>query len=665
MPKVSLNTIGSRYGSIDALNDNFDAIEAAIENTLSLDGTSPNAMTADLDLNSNDLLNVGTTNTQTLYINGVEVEPSTGVSAGSAFQTYSFTATAGQTTFSVSPATPLVSSLLVSVNGLELPPADVTVSTTNVVIPACTLGDEVVIRRFTKEPTIYPTAATQDFQQAGAGAQIRTVQSKLRDVVSVKDFGAVGDGVTDDTAAIQTALNYAENGGKVVLFPAGVYIVSSALTVTNDSDGGITLEGESTSDYLFSSGSVLKYTGGAGTMLTFDGTASPIFCKLKNLTFLGNASADAGVKLNRGWFFNVEGCVFYDWTKGGASALSLTYSSGIFVGVVTVRDCVFSNCNVGIFWEKIDVNVIRVENCQFSSGSTGILQGASGVACSSRNVNITSCMFDGVRDYAIYSWGGAQNWNIIGNYFEQNNASVNTPRVLLNAQGASPRNCSVTIIGNTFSKQLAAASANLVYLNDVDGVVIENNWSAYGDSADRYSVEMASCINKRVMQFSAPSGSTPYPIKDGSFIHTTGSVERMAGGMFIQSAINFPATQSASTDPNALDDYEEGTWTPTNGYVSFTSATGTYVKVGQMVTATFKVTFPVNAQGNQAEILGIPFNRNDGAVTISYSDYGSAFYARMLFTTGAALYNLAGAALTNANFSGKVVEGTMVYRANA
>ena len=43
------------------------------------------------------------------------------------------------------------------------------------------------------------------FLQAGTGAVERSVQSKLRDVVSVKDFGAVGDGVTDDTAAFVAA----------------------------------------------------------------------------------------------------------------------------------------------------------------------------------------------------------------------------------------------------------------------------------------------------------------------------------------------------------------------------------------------------------------------------------------------------------------------------
>jgi len=59
-----------------------------------------------------------------------------------------------------------------------------------------------------------------NFLQAGTGAVTRTVQAKLRDVVSVKDFGAVGDGVADDTAAIQAALN---NGGDIYI-PDGTYV---------------------------------------------------------------------------------------------------------------------------------------------------------------------------------------------------------------------------------------------------------------------------------------------------------------------------------------------------------------------------------------------------------------------------------------------------------
>ena len=64
------------------------------------------------------------------------------------------------------------------------------------------------------------------FLQAGTSAVARTVDSKLKDTVSVKDFGAVGDGVADDTAAIQAALNT----GKRVFIPSGTYLCNVVAT---------------------------------------------------------------------------------------------------------------------------------------------------------------------------------------------------------------------------------------------------------------------------------------------------------------------------------------------------------------------------------------------------------------------------------------------------
>jgi hypothetical protein len=58
LAKVVLNTIGSRYGSIDALNANFTAIEEAFENTLSRDGEGPNALEANLDAGSFRIINL-------------------------------------------------------------------------------------------------------------------------------------------------------------------------------------------------------------------------------------------------------------------------------------------------------------------------------------------------------------------------------------------------------------------------------------------------------------------------------------------------------------------------------------------------------------------------------------------------------------------------------
>lgn len=58
MPKVTLTDLSAGYGLQTAYNANNDAIEAAFDNTLSLDGSAPNSMTAQLDMNSNRIINV-------------------------------------------------------------------------------------------------------------------------------------------------------------------------------------------------------------------------------------------------------------------------------------------------------------------------------------------------------------------------------------------------------------------------------------------------------------------------------------------------------------------------------------------------------------------------------------------------------------------------------
>jgi hypothetical protein len=78
-------------------------------------------------------------------------------------------------------------------------------------------------------------ASLVGFIQSGTGAVARTVQDELRDRVSVKQFGAVGDGVTDDTVAIQAALTHVTSlGGGVLSFGQNkVYLLTDEMHVTD------------------------------------------------------------------------------------------------------------------------------------------------------------------------------------------------------------------------------------------------------------------------------------------------------------------------------------------------------------------------------------------------------------------------------------------------
>ena len=135
--------------------------------------------------------------------------------------------------------------------------------------------------------------------------------------------------------------------------------------------------------------------------------------------------------------------------------------------------------------------------------------------------------------------------------------------------------------------------------------------------------------------------------------------------------ITFPATQSASSDANTLDDYEEGTWTATDtsgASLSFTNTTQRYTKVGRLVTLQIdSLTFPSTANGNSVAIGGLPFtaasagSAGSGGIT-SYT--GSVV---QFFVVGGAselrLYNVPSAfsRTTNANMSGLQLYTSITY----
>lgn len=84
--------------------------------------------------------------------------------------------------------------------------------------------------------------------------------------------------------------------------------------------------------------------------------------------------------------------------------------------------------------------------------------------------------------------------------------------------------------------------------------------------------------------------------------------------------ISFPATQNASAGANTLDDYEEGSWTPSiGGTASYTTQNGRYTKVGRVVHVECRLIINVVGTGNSSVISGLPFAANSAvAGTVGY-----------------------------------------------
>ena len=314
-------------------------------------------------------------------------------------------------------------------------------------------------------------ATDQVFLPDGIGAVSRTIPSKLKDTVSVKDFGAVGDGVANDTAAIQAAINT----GKKAYLPKGTYAISTLYFNAN----GQGLIGESpSSTQLISNVSSVAGTAIANNSPT---TTTRLFCTIENLQ-VNTASLAVGFAIN--WTSFQFGCIKNVWVYGGGSGCTgILLSANWTVTECTyndVQDCYVGNVGKGIsFGDGANTNTLINNRIQpLATGYGYFLFGTATGRVSNNTIVGGGVEFPGVVSKGVYAGTGVDGLLLTGVRFE----------ALAIAIESTSTATGLTLIGNYYSSNTsnyAITSTNTNYLEG-SGLVLPNVAAAGTSTLDYY-----------------------------------------------------------------------------------------------------------------------------------------------------------------------------------
>jgi hypothetical protein len=194
-----LDDVGNILNGASTINSNNDKIETAFDNTLSRDGSTPNQMEADLDMNSNDVLNANSVEADALYVGGIQISSDNALLSASA-EPFSDWNAASEDNIS-----PNVDQIFVYSENQILRYARLPLGLSSTILETAPLT--------TNNGSVYwgPSGVT-----------------------TVLHWGAVGDGVTDDTSSLVKSLAAADTNGWDIEFSAGTYEVTDNLPLLHD-----------------------------------------------------------------------------------------------------------------------------------------------------------------------------------------------------------------------------------------------------------------------------------------------------------------------------------------------------------------------------------------------------------------------------------------------
>ena len=285
--------------------------------------------------------------------------------------------------------------------------------------------------------TLIPKFDLKDGNTTPTGAINRPINEKLADFISVKDFGATGDGTTDDTVAIQAAINYAKatTGIKSIIFPTATYVISSAINIAGSFDYGILIDGQN-SNIISNSATQTFYISATDGSTT--APASRLKLVLQNFVIRNNGIANAkGVYLYNVANVNLKNISIWNYEYGiyGEGCLisqfdNISVQNGtngihfIATGTFSPNDNHWTNCQItsnttAIYFSDFPSSTCTFTGCEIEANNAG---GSStdGVKVidfeNAGNVTFTGCHLESMPGQYVlyYSSSGARYLNLIG-----------------------------------------------------------------------------------------------------------------------------------------------------------------------------------------------------------------------------------------------------------
>lgn len=333
MSKITLNDVTAGFSSATVINNNNAEIEEAIDNALSRTGGSPNSMEVSLDMNSNRIINLDSPQGPNDAARWVDVTEATEV--------------------------------------------------VGVVVPSQTgnsgryLGTDGTAASWSNPLTYYERTAAE------IAAAITPTAYKFAPG-DVRRYGAVANGSTNDSAAIQAAINVQASGGTDVILAPGTSALSTGLTFGGNLK--IRGHGNKTSILLVTSGTAISVLRAANTSAFNDGVVLEDFGII-----LANA-ADIGVNLT-----SVSRCDMRSVRIWGDSAQVAVRGTGVLFDAGTascyansLNDCDIRNCVRGLHL-RAAANANFCYGGQILNCTEGVFQEGTGGS------RIDNCAFFGTR----------------------------------------------------------------------------------------------------------------------------------------------------------------------------------------------------------------------------------------------------------------------------